>query len=235
MNKKLDFIEGLKDGFPIGAGYFAVSFSLGITAAGAGLTAFQGFLASVLTIASAGEYAGFRVIASAAPYLEMALVIFVANARYLLMSCAMSQRFSSTTSLFHKIAVGFGITDEIFAISISRQGFLSPYYNYGAMTASIPLWAIGTALGIVAGNILPRRIVSALGVCLYGMFLAVIIPPCKKSKVIAGIVILSFGLSFLFSKINWPFNFSDGTKIIVLTIVISSIAAVAWPVKDTAS
>lgn len=233
MNKKLDFVEGLRDGFPIGAGYFAVSFSLGIMGSKAGMSPFQGFLASLLTFAGSGEFAGFQVIASAAPYFEMALVMLVINARYLLMSCVMSQRFSSTTSLAHKIIVGFGITDEIFAISISRRGFLSPYYNYGAILSSLPFWAGGTAIGILAGNILPLRVVSALGVCLYGMFLATIIPPCKKSKIIAGLVLISFALSFAFSKIPFPFNFSDGSKIIVLTIAISAVAALVWPIKET--
>ena len=114
----------------------------------------------------------------------MALAIFIANARYLLMSFALSQRFSPKTSIFHRLIMAFDITDEVFAISIARPGFLNPYYTYGAMTTTMPLWAIGTALGVIAGNMLPLRLVSAFSVALYGMFLAVIIPPARKDKII---------------------------------------------------
>ena len=157
----------MKDGIPIGLGYLAVSFSLGIMAKKAGLTPFQGFLASFLCNASAGEYAGFSIIAASATYIEMALAIFIANARYLLMSCALVQRFSPKTSIFHRLIMAFDITDEVFAISIARPGFLNPYYTYGAMTTTMPLWAIGTALGVIAGNILPVSVVSALSVALW--------------------------------------------------------------------
>lgn len=226
------FKDGMKDGVPIGLGYLAVSFSLGIMAKKAGLTPFQGFLASFLCNASAGEYAGFSIIAAGATYLEMALAIFIANARYLLMSCALVQRFSPKTSIFHRLIMAFDITDEVFAISIARPGFLNPYYTYGAMTTTMPLWAIGTALGVMAGNMLPNRLVSAFSVALYGMFLAVIIPPAKKDKIIAGLIVICFTLSFLSCYIPFIKEMSDGTKTIVLTVLISSIAAILFPRKE---
>lgn len=226
------FKDGMKDGVSIGLGYLAVSFSLGIMAKKAGLTPFQGFLASFLCNASAGEYAGFSIIAAGATYLEMALAIFIANARYLLMSCALVQRFSPKTSIFHRLIMAFDITDEVFAISIARPGFLNPYYTYGAMTTTMPLWAIGTALGVMAGNMLPNRLVSAFSVALYGMFLAVIIPPAKKDKIIAGLIVICFTLSFLSCYIPFIKEMSDGTKTIVLTVLISSIAAILFPRKE---
>lgn len=226
------FKDGMKDGVPIGLGYLAVSFSLGIMAKKAGLTPFQGFLASFLCNASAGEYAGFSIIAAGATYLEMALAIFIANARYLLMSCALVQRFSQKTSIFHRLIMAFDITDEVFAISIARPGFLNPYYTYGAMATTMPLWAIGTALGVMAGNMLPNRLVSAFSVALYGMFLAVIIPPAKKDKIIAGLIVICFTLSFLSCYIPFIKEMSDGTKTIVLTVLISSIAAILFPRKE---
>lgn len=226
------FKDGMKDGVPIGLGYLAVSFSLGIMAKKAGLTPFQGFLASFLCNASAGEYAGFSIIAAGATYLEMALAIFIANARYLLMSCALVQRFSPKTSIFHRLIMAFDITDEVFAISIARPGFLNPCYTYGAMTTTMPLWAIGTALGVMAGNMLPNRLVSAFSVALYGMFLAVIIPPAKKDKIIAGLIVICFTLSFLSCYIPFIKEMSDGTKTIVLTVLISSIAAILFPRKE---
>ena len=226
------FKSGMKDGIPIGLGYLAVSFSLGIMAKKAGLSPFQGLLASFLCNASAGEYAGFSIIAASATYLEMVLAIFIANARYLLMSCAMSQRFSPNTSIFHRLTMAFDITDEVFAITIARPGFLNPYYTYGAMTTTIPLWAIGTALGVIAGNMLPIRLVSAFSVALYGMFLAVIIPPARKDKIIAGIIVICFTLSFISCYIPFMKDMSDGTKTILLTVLISTIAAILFPRKE---
>ena len=137
QNKKA-FANGVRDGIPIALGYFAVAFSLGIVAKKAGLTPFQGFLSSFLNHASAGEYAEFTVIMADAPYLEMAFVILVTNIRYLLMSCALSQKFPTAAPYAHRLLVGFGITDEIFGISIGKPGILNPYYPYGAMIIAIP-------------------------------------------------------------------------------------------------
>lgn len=229
MKNRSAFAEGMRDGVPVGLGYFAVSFSLGITAGNAGLSAFQGFLASLLTHASAGEYAGFTVIAAGSPYIEMALVILIANARYLLMSCAMSQRVSPRTPWYHRVCMGFYITDELFAIAISRPGYVNPFYMYGAVLAAAPCWEIGTAVGVIAGNSMPPRIVSALSVALYGMFLAVIIPPCRRSKAIGGTVAVCFALSFAVSVIPCFSAFSEGTKTIVLTVIISAGAALLFP------
>lgn len=231
MNRnKTAFINGVRDGFPIALGYFAVAFSLGIVAKKAGLTPFQGFISSILNHASAGEYAEFTVIIANAPYFEMAFVILITNIRYLLMSCALSQRFSSDTSLMHRIMVGFGITDEIFGISIARAGALNPYYNYGAMAIAIPSWSLGTAIGIVAGNILPIAVVSALSVALYGMFVAIIIPAAKADKVVGGVVIVSFLASFAVSQISFFDNLSDSMKISLLTVLIAGCAAILFPV-----
>ena len=156
-----DFLEGLRDGLPIGLGYLAVAFSLGIAAREAGLTAVQGFVASLLSIASAGEYAGFTFIAAQASYAEIALGTLITNARYLLMSTALSQRFSDETPLAQRIGVGLGVTDELFGLAIARP-LVRPIYQYGAMLSSIPLWCIGTSAGIVAGQLLPARVVTAL-------------------------------------------------------------------------
>lgn len=149
----------------------------GIAARNAGLTPVQGFLASILNNASAGEYAAFTLIAAGATYWEVAVITLIANARYLLMSCALAQRFSPETPFFHRLLIGYDVTDELFGITIARPGYLNPYYTYGAILLAAPAWAIGTALGIIAGNALPLRVVSALSVALYGMFLAIIIPP----------------------------------------------------------
>lgn len=227
--KREAFRSGLIDGFPIGLGYLAVSFSLGIAAKNAGLSPVQGFLVSLFCMASAGEYVGFLSIASCASFVEIAVATFVANARYLLMSTAMSQRLKPGLSLRHRLFMAFGITDELFGIAIARPGYMNPYYNYGSfLIAAIP-WAGGTSLGIIAGNLLPLRLVSAFSVALYGMFLAVIIPPAKKDRVIAGIIVVCFFASFATSHLPYLKDLTDGTRTILLTVVIAAAAAILFP------
>lgn len=229
---KKEFKEGMRDGIPIGLGYLAVSFSLGVAAKSAGLTAFQGFIASLLNNASAGEYAGFTVIAANASYLEMMLMTLIANARYLLMSCALSQKFAPDTPLRHRLLVGYDVTDEIFGITIARPGILDPYYTYGAIVIAAPCWAGGTALGVIAGNLLPLRVVSALSVALFGMFLAVIIPPARKNRVVAAFVLISFLASFAAANLPYISQLSSGTRTIILTVGISAVAAALFPVRE---
>ncbi len=224
--------KGLVDGIPIALGYFAVAFTLGIVAKNSGLSAFQAMLAAALTNASAGGYAGFTLIGENASFLEMALTQLVVNARYLLMACALSQKLSPKTSTLHRSLIAFDVTDEIFGISVSVKGTLNPFYNYGAMTVSIPGWALGTFLGVIMGNILPESIVSALSVGLYGMFLAIIIPPARKDKVIAVLVIVSMALSFMFSKLPLLCGISSGMRVIILTVVISLAAAYFFPREE---
>jgi len=226
------FAKGMRDGLPIGLGYLAVSFSLGIAASGSGMSAGQGFIASLLCNASAGQYAGFSVIAAGGTYIEIAIITFIINSRYMLMSLAMSQRLEPGTSIFHRMLMAFGITDELFAIAIARPGYLKPIYSYGAMLMAMPFWAVGTSLGCVAGNILPTSLVSALGVALFGMFIAVIVPPSRKNKAIACVVAASFLLSGTAAVAPYISAVSAGTRTIILTIVISSAAAVLFPVKN---
>lgn len=224
----------MRDGIPIALGYFAVAFTLGIVAKQAGMTALQAGLMAGLTNASAGGYAGITLIAAGAGYLEMALTQLVINARYLLMSCALSQKLPPETSIWHRLLVAFEVTDEVFGISIAVPGDLNPWYNYGAMTVAIPGWAVGTVCGVLMGNVLPARLVSALGVGLYGMFLAIIIPPARKNKVIAGVVVLSMLGSYLFARIPLLAGISTGMRVILLTVVISLGAALLFPVKEEA-
>lgn len=222
----------MRDGIPISLGYFAVSLALGIAARNAGLTALQATLTSFLLNASAGEYVGFTLIAAGAGYLEVAIMELIANARYLLMSCSLSQKLSPDTPLLHRMLIGYAVTDEIFGISVTVPGNLSPYYTFGAMLVAIPGWSSGTFLGVVLGNILPARVVSALGVGLFGMFLAIIIPPARKDKIIAALVAISFALSFAFNKLSLFDGISSGVKTIILTVVISGAAAIFFPIRD---
>lgn len=231
-SRRAIFLRGMKDGLPIGLGYLAVSFALGIAAKNAGMTAFQGFLMSWLGMASAGEYAAITVIGAAGSYWEMAAVTLVANARYLLMSFALSQRLSPKTTLGQRLLIGYSVTDELFGIAIRQPKPLDPMYSYGSYIVAIPMWAAGTALGIIAGNILPLRVVSALSVALYGMFIAVIIPPARQNRVVLLFVILSFAASFAAARLPWISGLSAGTRVILLTVVLAGIAAAAFPIKD---
>lgn len=226
------FCEGMRDGVPIALGYFAVSFSLGIAARRAGFSPFQGFLVSLLNNASAGEYAAFAIIMADATYLEVAVITLIANARYLLMSCALAQRFAPETPFWHRLLIGYDVTDELFGITIARPGHLNPYYTYGAILLAAPAWATGTALGIIAGNLLPLRAVSALSVALYGMFLAIIIPPARKDKVVAVLVAVSFALSFACNYLPVISTLSEGNRTILLTVLIASAAAILFPRKE---
>lgn len=235
MNKeknKYYYWKGIKVGMPICLGYFAVSFALGIAARNAGMTPGQAALTSMLVNASAGQYAGFLVIAGDAGYLEMIVMELVANARYLLMSCALSQKLGPETGLLHRLLVGFDLTDEIFGVAVSVPEKLNPYYNYGMMTVAIPGWALGTFFGVVMGNVLPERVVRALSVALYGMFIAIIVPPARKNKVIAGLIFTAMGLSFLFSVLPVLSGLSSGVRTIILTVLISGGAAVLFPVEE---
>ncbi len=234
-NKKQSFLRGVRDGMPIALGYFAVSFALGIKASAAGLTALQSALMSLFNLTSAGEAAAIALLGAGTTYIELAFTQLVINARYLLMSTALSQRLAPETSVLHRLLIGYGVTDEIFGISVAGEERLSPFYSYGAISVAAPGWTLGTLLGAVLGNVLPARANSALGVALYAMFLAIILPPARKSRVIAGVVsvsmLLSAVLTVLVEKLSLTF-FTEGFRIILLTVVISAVAAWLFPVAD---
>ena len=224
---------GIRDGLPIGAGYFAVAFSLGIIASRAGLDVWQGFLSSLLTRASAGEYGSYSLMAAGAGLLDVAALCLVANLRYLLMGTALLQKLPPDIPLWKKIIAGLCITDEVFAISISYdKGPLPVSYTAGAMMVSGLMWATGTAMGIGAGNILPPVVVEALGVALYGMFIAIVTAPAKKDRAVLYAVLAAFVLSSIFKYIPCLQGISEGVRIVVLSIAISAAAAILKPVED---
>ncbi len=231
-NNRVCFRRGIRDGMPIALGYFAVAFTLGIAARNAGFSAVQAMVESLTNNASAGEYAVFSLVAAGAGYMEVAVMTLVANARYLLMSCSLSQKLTPETPLRHRMLVAFDVTDEIFGISIAYPGQLNPWYTYGAIAVAIPGWGLGTFFGVAVGNVLPPRLVSALSVGLYGMFLAIIVPPARKSRVVLALVLLSFAASFLVSRWTLLAGISSGIKTILLTVVISLAAAILFPVKS---
>lgn len=235
MNRKQHFTAGIQDGIPICLGYLAVSFTFGIMAKKVGVSIFDTVLISITNVTSAGQFAGLSLIASTASYIEMAITQLIINLRYSLMSCALSQKIDPKAPFFHRFFIAYGVTDEIFGVSVSKEGKISPFYSYGVISISVGGWVLGTFLGILSGNILPPRAISALSVALYGMFIAIIIPPAKGNRILAGIIILSMATSLLFTEAPILQNISSGFRIIIITLVIAGLAAWFFPVPDDAN
>lgn len=228
----INFKRGIQDGIPIGLGYFAVSFTFGMMAVSSGLTPLQAVLISLTNLTSAGQFAGLGIIAACGSMWEMALTQLVINLRYCLMSFSLSQKLDKNISTGHRLAVAFGVTDEIFGVSASQEGRLSPWYNYGVMSMAIPGWTLGTLVGAVLGNVLPGFLVSALNVAIYGMFLAVIIPPAKKNRAVLGVVIGAMAVSTVFAVVPVLNKVSSGFVIIITTLIVAGLAAYFCPVPD---
>ena len=229
--RRSEIIQGTRDGIPIALGYFAVAFSLGIIAKQAGLSAVVGFISSFFTRASAGEYGVYTLVAVQAAYAEIVAMCLVVNLRYMLMSAALSQKIAPGTWWGHRLLMACCVTDEIFGISIARTPYCPPAYTYSAALVSTLMWASGCAAGIVAGGMLPTNIVAALSVALYGMFLAIIMPPARNDRYVLYAVMASFVLSGACRVAPLVSSWSSGTRTIVLTIVISAVAAWLKPIK----
>lgn len=230
--KRLKFRQGLRDGVPIGLGYAAVGFGIGLSCRAASLTPFQGLLLSLMNNASAGEYGGITVMAEDAGFVTMVLMMLVVNARYMLMSCALSQKLSPATPLKDRLIIGFDLTDELFGIAIAQPGYLSPSYYYGAMCAAMPCWSLGTLLGVIVGQLLPVWALSGLSVLLFGMFIAIIVPAGKQDKVVLCCILVSFAAGYLALKVPVLRELSEGMRTLVLTVVISAAAAVLFPRRE---
>ena len=226
------FLQGMRDAIPVGLGYVAVGFGIGIACHGAGMNALQSTLISLFNNASAGEYGGITVIAEDSGFGMMILMMLIINARYLLMSCALSQRLSPETGLGYRLLIGFDITDELFGLAIAQPGYLNVWYFIGAMCMAVPGWSLGTLLGALAGSILPDWAMAGFSVMLYGMFLAIIIPEGKKNRIVLGLTAISFALSYAAAKLL--LMLSEGMRILILTIVISAAAAAIFPRRDDA-
>ena len=233
--KKESFKAGIRDGIPIGLGYFAVSFSFGIMCVEGGLSIWQAVLISLTNVTSAGQFAGIGIIFAAGSYWEMALTQLVVNLRYCLMSFSLAQKLMKNVPWAHRFLVAFGVTDEIFGISAARPGKVHPFYNYGAMAVAIPGWTLGTLVGAAAGSLLPAFIMSALKVALYGMFIAIIVPPSKKNRAVLACVVSAMALSCIFTWAPVLKQISSGFVIIIITLITAGLAAFLAPVEEEAS
>ena len=230
---KNEFLEGCQDAIPICLGYIAVSFAFGIEASKIGMTTFQAAITSLLNVTSAGQFSALDVIARNGSFIELAILQFIINLRYMLMSTALSQKLSSKVGTLQRLGISYGVTDEIFALSFFRKGSLDPLYSYGLIITSVFGWVLGTVLGAFSGQILPERLISCLGLAIYGMFIAIIIPDTRTNRTILSIVISAMALSSVFAYVPvLASHISSGFRIIIITVVVAAFAAYFSPVKE---
>ena len=228
------FLRGLKDGLPIGLGYLSVSFSFGMMAVSEGLTIFQAVLISLTNVTSAGQLAGLSLMAAAAPMIEMALTQLIINMRYALMSVSLSQKLDDTMSALHRATFAFCNTDEVFAMASSQKGSVGRQYLYGLICIPYFGWALGTFLGAAAGTLLPEALRAAMGIAIYGMFIAIIIPPSKTSKAVRLAVLLASAMSCIMRFMPGLSRISGGFVIIICAVTVSALCAWRFPVKEEA-
>ena len=231
MNYK-DFREGIKDGLPICLGYLSVSFAFGMRAVMAGLPVWIVGLISISNLTSAGQFAGTNLILAGGTYLEIAATTLIINIRYLLMSLSLSQKVEDKMKLGERFAISYGVTDEIFAVSMQRSSLISSSYMAGLIITPVIGWTGGTVLGGIATSLLPASLTDALGIALYGMFIAIIIPPARKNRHILFVVVLAAALSVCIKYLPVLQWLSGGWGIIVITILVSGLAAVLFPMRE---
>ena len=227
----MTFKQGLKDGIPIFLGYFAVSFAFGIFCVTKGLTPLVAIITSLTNLTSAGQFAGAKLMIAVAPYIEIMLTVLLINLRYSLMSIALTQKLDDNVKTYQKLIFGFGVTDEVFAVA-SQKEKIKASYMYGLILLPIIGWTLGTALGCFLSDVLPSRVLDALGISLYAMFIAIIIPESRKKLSVFLVVLLAAGLGILFYYTPYLKKISIGFQIIIITIVASIFGALVFPVKD---
>ena len=225
-----DFARGMYHGIPICLGYLSVSFGFGIKAVQSGLSVMAASLISATNLTSAGQAAGVDIIAAGGAIIEMILVQLVINLRYSLMALSLSQRLDDSFTAPHRFAASFGITDEIFAVSFAQKERLRPDYMYGLIFVAFIGWVTGTALGAAAGELLPESVCGALGIMLYGMFIAIIIPPARKQFSILLVVLAAAAISIVFRYVLT--SVSGGFSIIISAVAASALGALFFPIED---
>lgn len=232
IEKRGLFKSGLKDGIPIALGYLSVSFGFGISAVNGGVAPFYAVLISLTNLTSAGQVAGLGVILALGSLLEMALTQLTINIRYFLMSISLSQKLDKSFTLPHRLLAAFGVTDEIFGVASSRKGRVKPVYMYGLILLPFIGWSLGTLLGAVAGNILPADINNALGIAIYGMFVAIVIPPAKKERGVLVAALIAIAISLALGFVPLFSAITSGFAIIISAIAAAVVAALLFPIKD---
>ncbi len=231
MKECNSFKKGIKDGLPICIGYFSVSFAFGIFAVENGLSIMQAVAISLLNLTSAGQLAAVPIMAGGGSLIELCVSQLVINSRYSLMSVSLGQKFSKKITLPQRLLIAFANTDEIFAVSVSQEGEIREKYMYGLIIPPVSGWVSGTLFGAVAGNILPAAVAAALGVAIYGMFVAIVVPVAKKEKATALCVALSIIISCAFEFVPVLSAVPSGFRVIICAVVASTVFAIAAPIK----
>lgn len=229
--KDKEFINGLKSGIPIGMGYLAVSFTFGITAVLLGLNVWQTTLISMLTLTSAGQVAGINIMIIPGMYIDMFISQLTINLRYSFMAVALTQKTESKFKGIFEALLGFFITDEIFAVAISKEEITRKFF-FGLSILPYFGWAIGTLLGALLGNILPEVLMGAFSIAIYGMFIAIIIPPCKKDIKTLIVVLITILISICFYYVPYLNKISTGISISICAILAAVIGAIFFPRKE---
>lgn len=230
MTEVNSFKKGLKDGIPICLGYFSVAFAFGIFAVENGLTVFQATIVSLTNLTSAGQLAGVPIM-TGGTLPELALSQLIINSRYSLMSVSLSQKFSHKVKLKDKLFISYGNTDEIFAVAISQKGEIGKKYMLGLILLPVVGWTGGTLTGAIAGNVLPAMVTAALGLAIYGMFIAIVVPVAKKEKATAICVAIAIALSCAFKYIPLLTKVPTGFTVIICSVIAAAILAVVAPIK----
>lgn len=232
MNKWNEYRNGVSRGLPVGMGYFSVSFGFGAMAVSQGLSTMDATLISLTNLTSAGQFAGLTVIVAMATLWEMVLTQLIINSRYALMSLALSQRMGQRIGLLPRLVIAFFNTDEIFALAMARKEPLTIPFMLGLGTLPIVGWTTGTLCGALAGSVLPASIQAALGVMLYGMFVAIVVPPAKQNRPVLICVVLAMVFSTLFTIVPLLRQTSAGIAIVICTVAAAALCAWLFPVSE---
>ena len=230
--KKQEFLAGVRDGIPFCLGYFSVSLAFGLTAVLSGLPVWTAIVISLTNLTSAGQFAGANLLIAHGSMIELAISMVIINARYFLMSLSVSQKVEQKMSMKQRLAVSYGITDEIFAVSMQHEGDLSAVYMAGLILTPVLGWTGGTIVGAVATSLMPESLASALGIALYGMFIAIIIPPARENRSVLIAVVLAIAASVAVANLPVLKNLSSGWAIIIITVLVSAVAAWLFPIKQ---
>ncbi len=231
--EETSFIKGIKDGLAICFGYFGVSFAFGIFAVSSGLTIWQAVIISMTNLTSAGQFAAVPVIAGGGTLLELGIGQLIINLRYMFMSVSLSQKLGKSVRFFDRLLISFANTDEIFAVATSNKNDVGRKYMYGLAITPFLGWTIGTLLGATMGNILPEIVVSALGIAIYAMFVAIVMPQMKANKKILYCVLFGIGLSCTFCYLPALKPVPNGFVIIICSVLASTIFAIFAPIENT--
>ena len=227
-----EYKKGLQTGVPVGLGYFSVSFGFGAMAIAQGLSAFNATLISATNLTSAGQFAGLTLIVAMGTLWEMVMTQIVINSRYSLMSIALAQRMGERIGFLPRLLIAFFNTDEIFALAMARREPLTVPFMLGLGTLPMLGWTGGTLMGALAGSVLPQDIRAALGVMLYGMFIAIVIPPARQEKPVCIVMILALVLSCLFAWMPALKTVSAGISIVLCTVVAAAVCAALFPILN---